>query len=146
MTYQFTTEDLVGLSERQLGAICEAMLVAVYADGQVDPAELARVEIEAKRVPWPVPAETISKLLNTAQDTMNTITTLLDKVRSIERAAAQLRTPTLRAKTFHLLAEIVLADKVVTEQETNLLVAFGTAFDLSPDESGQIVRAAKSSR
>jgi uncharacterized tellurite resistance protein B-like protein len=138
-------KTLEGLSEDQNQAVVDALLTAIFADGEVSAEERAQFEKEVTKLPWAWgnDAEKMAKAVAAAEEKLVAATQggQQDTIAHIKGIGDRLPTPELKEKVFRMMAAIVYADsKQANELERNVLGAFTHAFGMPPERAVAIAK------
>lgn len=143
MKYTLSQEDVAGLNDDQKGAVFEALVTAVFADGKVDQTEIERFEQEIGQVPLGKDSETLKKMVNTARDKVQKLTNREEVVAFIKTIAGRLTAPALREKVWRMMSSVMWADRDLNDNEKNVLAAFAIEFGLTKDQIDAIKKDIK---
>jgi uncharacterized membrane protein YebE (DUF533 family) len=138
MSFVFDKNDMLFISDQQRAAIITACVSAAMADGNINEAEIARMESEVVKVPWGMPRELIDEIAKQAVQNLAQIKDAKGVMDFITRTAATLPPGPIREKTLYLIASVMMSDKQVNDQEKIFLNAFAQAFAV-PDDRLQAI-------
>jgi len=138
MSFVFDKNDMLFISDQQRAAIITACVSAAMADGNINDAEIARMEAEVVKVPWGMPRELIDEIAKQAVQNLSQIKDAKGVMDFITRTAATLPPGPIREKTLYLIASVMMSDKQVNDQEKIFLNAFAQAFAV-PDDRLQAI-------
>ncbi len=140
MSFVFDKNDMLFISDQQRAAIITACVSAAMADGNINEAEIARMEAEVVKVPWGMPRELIDEIAKQAVQNLQQIKDAKGVMDFITRTAATLPPGPIREKTLYLIASVMMSDKQVNDQEKIFLNAFAQAFAVSDDRLQAIAK------
>lgn len=140
MSFVFDKNDMLFISDQQRAAIITACVSAAMADGNINDAEIARMEAEVVKVPWGMPRELIDEIAKQAVQHLSQIKDAKGVMDYITRTAATLPPGPIREKTLYLIASVMMADKQVNDQEKIFLNAFAQAFAVPEDRLQAIAK------
>ena len=138
---QLESADLEALDEGQRVAIIEAMLVALYADDKITPAELRRFDEILLGLPWGVERDVLVAIVKGAHHRLQTVKTPAQIQDYVAHLAAKLPSPALRDKVIFTMATLMLSDGELDRLEKNVLGLFVVAFGVTSDRAAEIREA-----
>src|SRR5215468_3870844 len=140
MSFVFDKNDMLFISDQQRAAIITACVAAAMADGNINEAEVARMEAEVVKVPWGMPRGLIDEIAKQAMENLSQIKDAQGVMDYITRTAATLPPGPIREKTLYLIASVMMADKQVNDNEKIFLNAFAQAFAVPEDRLQAIAK------
>jgi len=143
MSYTFTTEEFQRLDDKQKDAVLDVIIAGCLADGQLVDAEVSRFDSEIRKVPWGHSEAEMDAKIKASFEKINGFTDPQQAIDLVKSAAAALTDPTIREKTFHLLATVMYADNKMTQNEKTVLTAFAVAFQIPVPKLAEISQAVK---
>lgn len=139
MELALEANDLAALDEAQQDAVLRSLFIALVADGEPSPEEVAQFEQTIAALPWrkdraQLQAETAATMKRLAQS---------DDAgkRALLMSIAAATPPALREKIVLDMAAIVAADRVATTVERNTIGVFCQIFELDPQATIDKIKA-----
>jgi uncharacterized tellurite resistance protein B-like protein len=143
MKFVLSQAEVNALNDDQKGAIFDALVTSVFADGKAEQAEIARFEHEVAQVPWGKDPAALSQMVQASRDKLGKVTSGPELIAFIERIAGALPDQGLREKVFRMMASLAFADSSVNQEENNVLNAFQQKFGIPDDRLPEIAAAVK---
>lgn len=139
MQLALEVSDLAALSQPQKDAVLTSLFVALIADGDPSPEELAQFERAIAELPW---AKDRAELQQLTRATVERIRASNDdgKRAFLQELADQIPAA-IREKVIFDMAAIVAADQVATGAERSNIGAFVFAFGLDPQATMEKIKA-----
>jgi uncharacterized tellurite resistance protein B-like protein len=134
---------MLTLDDDQKGAILDALVAAVMADGKTDPAELAKFEGEVIKIPWGKDEKSVIAMIRGSHTRVSALTDQKSVLEFIGQVAGKLPSVNTREKVFATMATIMYHDRVMNELEKNVLGAFAIAFGLTHERMADIAAEVK---
>jgi uncharacterized tellurite resistance protein B-like protein len=136
-----TPADVESLTLEQQDAVLEALVVAVVADGSVGQPEVARFNAEVGAVPWGRSMDEVARMAQAAKARIFGLRSDAERLSMLKSISKKLHDSPVREKVLAMMARVSMADHAVNVSETNVLLAFGAAFGISRERTGEIWRA-----
>jgi uncharacterized tellurite resistance protein B-like protein len=143
MGYEFTAEEMQGLSDAQKDAIIDVVIAGVLADGAVDDAEVAKFDSEIRKVAWGRSEAQMDETIKASFGRINAFTSPEQAFALVKSAADALTDQTIRQKTFALLMKVMYADQKMSANEKTVLTVFATAFQIPLPKLAEMSEAVK---
>ena len=143
MGYEFTTEEMQGLSDAQKDAIIDVVIGGVLADGAVDEAEVAKFDTEIRKIAWGRSEAAMDEVIKASFAKINAFTTPEQAFELVKASADTLTDQTIRQKTFALLMKVMYADQKMSANEKTVLTVFATAFQIPLPKLAEMSEAVK---
>jgi hypothetical protein len=137
MGYEITDADMGGVDASGKVAIMESLILAVMAEGQRPPGEIANFDKETERIPWGMDADKLSTDMHAARDRIKALDGDEAVAAFIGTIAQRVTEPSLREKVWRAAA-FIAADSGLSNQEKNYLILLANAFEMSVDQIKEI--------
>jgi uncharacterized tellurite resistance protein B-like protein len=145
MGKMFKAENLVGTSDTVKTAVMDCLVAALFGDGNPDPKEVARFDQEIAKIPFGMSGPELLALAKASKERVQkAVSSSQAAVEFLKKTAAMLPTQDLKEKTYYSIASIMLADRQVSKDEQQLLIAYAVVFGLNEGQVKEIITAAKS--
>src|SRR5262252_7803396 len=99
MSFEFDKNDMMFISDQQRAAIITACVAAAMADGEINQAEIAKMEEAVQKIPWGMPREVIDEIAKQAYTNLSQLKDAQGVKDYMMRTAAQLPPGPIREKT-----------------------------------------------
>lgn len=143
MSFAFTAEDMSRLTPDQKAAVVGTCMAAVFADGQIDPAEASKFEAAFAAVPWGIPAPQVERMIQLVYLKLSTLSSPEAASEFIRRTADTLPGPAMKEKAFALAAKVCYVETPMNQSTRNVLDALAQAMQISLPRIAQIAAEVK---
>jgi len=143
MSFAFTAEDMSRLTQDQKAAVVGACMAAVFADGQIDPAEVVKFEAAFQAVPWGIPVEHVELMIQLVYLKLSRLRSADEASEFIRRTADTLPTADMKEKAFALAAKVCYVETPMNQSTKNVLDALAQAMQISLPRIAQIAAEVK---
>jgi hypothetical protein len=127
--------EILAINDKQGEAIIDALIAAVFVDGEASAQELMEFEKQMNTIPWAQRRSDADKK-RLANDAIGKVKAAMASRTSagwfLQGVANNLGTPTLREKVYKMCVAICAADRNRSQQEEALLTNFANAFTIAP--------------
>jgi uncharacterized tellurite resistance protein B-like protein len=130
MSFRFTSEELIELTEEQREMVLDVVIGAVLADGTPDSVDVSTFEADLLDVPWGVSDAEMGDKIQDSFDRVAACLTPRASVDFVLRAREVITDQNIRTKTLALAAKIAYLDGNFTKNEDMVLSTFAHAFEV----------------